>query len=158
MDLMEYENTPLDFLMDVMEEEKKLFHRIDIKMIEIKDWPEFTSRRSGPMPSTTRTQLYQYILEQWGLDVGDCPPEKAYVWAILCTLEPEFNMWNMNDIWKKRNAHRDSAVVNKPPDIAISAFWQTKLLSMPFDPRKYFLSLQPHRLFPKQHSLQLFFV
>ena len=157
MHLMEYENTPLSFLQDVMQEKKKLFHRTDIKVIEEKNWPEFALKKIWPH-AVKNPQFFYYIPEDGSLDEGGRPPEKAYVWAILCTLDPGFIMWNMNDIWKKRNAHRDSAVVNKPPDIAISAFWQTKLLSMPFDPRKYFLSLQPHRLFPKQHSLQLFFV
>ena len=157
MHLMEYENTPLSFLQDVMQEKKKLFHRTEIKVIEEKNWPEFALKKIWPH-AVKNPQFFYYIPEGWSLDEGGRTPEKAYVWAIICTLEPEFIMWNMNDIWKKRNAHRDSAVVNKPPDIAISAFWQTKLLSMPFDPRKYFLSLQPYWLFPKQHSFKLFFV
>ena len=89
MHLMEYENTPLDFLMDLMEEGKKLFLRTEIKAIEIKDWPEFTLEKIWSH-AVNHPQLYQYIPEEWGFEEGDCPPEKAYIWAILCTQEQGF--------------------------------------------------------------------
>ena len=111
MHLMEYENTPLDFLMDLMQEKKKLFHRTEIKAIEVKDWPEFTLEKIW-CHAINHPQLFHYIPEEWSLDEGGLPSEKAYVWAILCTQEQGFIISSMNDIRKKRNAQGDSAAVD----------------------------------------------
>ena len=53
-----------------------------------------------------------------------------------------------------------NAAVDKPPRFAYSDWWKHEPDWEPSaeDICKYFLSLQPHRLFPKRHSLQFFFV
>ena len=116
------ENTPLNFLQDVVEGKKKLFPDAQVKKIKLIRWPEFAVKHIWP--HALKNPLFlDYIPSGWGIDGGGRKPEKLYVWGIICTLEHRWINENLIRIDAARINHRNEHRLVKEPDIKLDPWW-----------------------------------
>ena len=144
------DNTPLNFLQDVVQGNKKLFPDSQVKKIDLIRWPEFAVKHIWP--HALKNPLFKdYIPSGWGIDGGGRKPEKLYTWGIICTLEHRWINENLVRIDAARINHRNEHRLTKEPDIKLDPFWAKALLCTPFVARKYssFCELISH--FPRQN-------
>ena len=146
------DNTPLNFLQDVVQGNKKLFPDSQVKKIDLIRWPEFAVKHIWP--HALKNPLFlDYIPSGWGIDGGGRKPEKLYTWGIICTLEHRWINENLVRIDAARTNHRNEHRLTKEPDIKLDPFWAKALLCTPFVARKYSSSLRTYFPF---HSPKLF--
>ena len=126
---------PLSFLQDVVAGKKNLMHQDKLIKIDNPGWPEFSNVRIWN-EAIKNPNFMQYIPSSWTFSKGGRDPEKDYVWAITCVLQPEWVMDNIDRIRGERIQYKLDNMAVKPPDTVINPAWVTQLLSQPFIPSK----------------------
>ena len=122
MRVPEEKNCPLTFLQQVFAGKKKLFPTIKIIRIDNPNWPEFSNRKVWT-EALKNGSFRQYIPDNWQFDKGGRDPEKKYTWEIICTLQPEWVLENLERIRASRFQYQIDNDVKKPADTVITPEW-----------------------------------
>ena len=81
--------------------------------------------------------FFDYIPKGWTLDKGGRAPEKDFIWAIMCKLEPEWVDQQIDRIKGERQRFQQRSKIKKPPTVDITPKMLELLLRHDYKCSKY---------------------